>query len=181
MFFLVNLNHVLLTNMIFLKKPFTPTVNIGEIKTFNVYGKSFTRLQAVYLSGSPYENQTFYNPFSSVPRLSALYPGFSGVKLLSSQYTTNFQNTITFTVPRPTLSGYIDVIAQNPAGYGTVTQYVVKDLYSGTLPLTAARPWALGIQVLSAGGAVLPTGQIYTIAGDIIITISTQDNIVIIE
>lgn len=134
---------------ILLKKPYTPTVFTSASKSFNVYGKSFMELQAIYLSGAPYSNQTFYNPFSAVPKLSAHYPGFYGVKLLSSEYTTNFDNTITFTMPSAVNAGYVDVIAQNPAGYGTLTQYVIKEPFSGTLSLSTARPWSLGIKVLS--------------------------------
>lgn len=160
-----------------LTKPYTPVVFTSATKTFNVYGKSFMRLEAVYLSGHPYENQTFYNPFSAVPKLSATYPGFFGVKLSSTQYTTNFDNTITFTMPSATRAGYVDVIVQNPAGYGKLTQYVIKTLYSNELTQLQHRPWSLGIKVLSGVETGIPEGQIYTIAGDILITIS-GDNIV---
>ena len=131
------------------KKFITPRVNIGETKTFNVYGKSFFRVTNVYLSGYPYQNQTFYNPFSSVPKLSASYPGFFGVKLLSSQYTSNNENTVTFTMPSATRPGYVDIIVENPAGYGKLTQYVVKYLYSGEQTQVQLRPWSSGIEVLS--------------------------------
>jgi hypothetical protein len=151
-----------------LKKPYTPVVFTSAEKTFNVYGKSFMRLEAVYLSGVPYENQTFYNPFSGTPKLSAHYPGFFGIKLSSVRYTTNFDNTITFTMPSATRGGYVDIIVQNPAGYGKLTQYVIKEPYSSTLPLSALRPWTLGIKVLTK----IPEGQIFTISGDILVTIS---------
>lgn len=136
--------------MILLKKPYTPVVFTSATKEFNVYGKSFMRLEAVYLSGHPYENQTFYNPFSSVPKLSASYPGFFGVKLSSTQYSTNFDNTITLTMPSATRPGYVDVIVQNSAGYGKLTQYVVKDLYNNIQTQLDLRPWALGVKVLTA-------------------------------
>ena len=136
--------------MILLKKPYTPFVFTSATKDFNVYGKSFMRLEAVYLSGYPYENQTFYNPFSASPKLSAHYPGFFGIKLSATQYSTNFDNTITFSMPSATRAGYVDIIVQNPAGYGRLTQYVVKEPYTGNVPLSTLRPWSPGISVLTA-------------------------------
>lgn len=119
----------------------------GLSAAYNVYGKSFMQLKAVYLSGAPLSGTSFYNPFSAVPRLSALYPGFVAYKLLSSEYSTNFDNIITINVPAPIQPGYIDVIAQNPAGYGTLTQFVIKEPYSGAQPLSTLRPWMYGIKV----------------------------------
>ena len=146
----------------------------GLSAIFNVYGKSFTRLNAVYLSGTPITNSTFYNPFSAVPRLSANYPGFSGYKLSPSEYTTNFDNTITINIPAPSATGYIDVIAQNPAGYGILTQYVIKELYNNILTQEQLRPWFSGVQVLSGvKGAVVD--YIFAIDGDSLITISGDD------
>jgi hypothetical protein len=106
------------------------------------------RLQAVYLSGAPYNNQTFYNPFSAVPKLSANNPGFTALKLPSSQYTTNNDNTISITIPPTINTGYIDVIIQNPAGYGVFSRCVIKDSYSGQQTQQELRPWSSGIQVL---------------------------------
>ena len=122
----------------------------GLSATYDVYGRSFMRLNAVYLSGAPVANTTLYNPFSSVPKLSAHYPGFTAYKLSSSEYSTNFDNTITVKIPAPIAAGYIDVIGQNPAGYGTLTRFVIKEPYSGTQPLSTLRPWMYGINILSA-------------------------------
>ena len=122
----------------------------GLSASYNVYGRSFMRLEAVYLSGVPLSGiTTFHNPFSAVPKLSAHYSGFTAYKLLSSEYSTNFDNTITIKVPAPVQAGYIDVIAQNPAGYGTLTRFVIKESYSGTQPLSTLRPWMFGVKVLS--------------------------------
>jgi hypothetical protein len=135
--------------MILLKKPYTPVVFTSASKTFNVYGRSFFRVTNVYLSGYPYENQTFYNPFSALPKLSANYPGFFGVKLSSTQYQSNNDNTVTFTMPSATRAGYVDIIVENPAGYGKLTQYVIKEPYSGTQTQLELRPWSSGVKVLS--------------------------------
>ena len=135
--------------MILLKKPYTPVTYVGLSATFNVYGKSFMQLQAVYLSGRPLSGTTLYRPFSAIPKLSAVYPSFTAYKLLSSNYSTNFDNTLTINVPPPISAGYIDVIVQNPAGYGKLTQYVVKYPYSGVQTQLELRPWSSGVSVLS--------------------------------
>ena len=150
----------------------------GLSATFNVYGKSFMRLNAVYLSGAPLSGTTLYNPFSALPKLSATYPGFNGYKLPPTAYTTNFDNTITINIPAPVRAGYIDVIAQNIAGYGILTRYVVKQLYTNIQPLSTLRPWYRGIEVT---GADISTegveNQMLTITGDNLVTIS-GDNII---
>jgi hypothetical protein len=161
--------------MILLKKPYTPVVFTSASKSFNVYGKSFFKVTNVYLSGYPYQNQTFYNPFSALPKLSAHYPGFFGVKLLSSAYNSNNDNTITFTMPSATRAGYVDIIVENPAGYGKLTQYVIKEPYSGTQTQLELRPWSSGVKVLT--GVELPDLRVFTITGDILVTIG-DDNIV---
>jgi hypothetical protein len=145
--------------MILLKKPYTPVVFTSATKSFNVYGKSFFSVRNVYLSGFPYTNTTFYNPFSGVPRLSAAYPGFNAVKLLSSQYSSNNDNTITFTMPSAVRAGYVDIIVENEAGYGALTKYVIKELYGTTLTQQELRPWAFGIRVQEIP---LPQNLIYT-------------------
>lgn len=136
--------------MTLLKPPYNPTFFTGTSAAFNAYGKSFYDVQAVYLSGYPYTNTTLYNPFSSVPSLSAKYPAFTGIKLLSSQWTSNNDNTVTFMMPSASRAGYVDVIIQNQAGYGKLTQYVIKELYTGSQPLSVLRPWYQGVRVLSA-------------------------------
>lgn len=163
-----------------LKKPYTPVVFTSAVKTFKVYGKSFMQMQAVYLSGAPYNNQTFYNPFSGFRRLSADNPGFFAVKLLSSQYTTNFDNTITFTMPSAVNKGFVDVIIQNPAGYGKLTQYCVKELYTNEQTVNEIRPWSNGIRVLTgvedfAAEPTFDENQLLTIDGLYLVTIANEN------
>jgi hypothetical protein len=148
----------------------------GLSATFNVYGKSFMRLQAVYLSGAPLASTTFYNPFSAVPKLSASYPGFNGIKLPETAYSTNFENTITINMPVPVRLGFIDVIVQNPAGYGLLTRYTVKELYSQFQTLSTLRPWVNGVQVLSGLDVTIGVeNQILTISGDALVTIAGEN------
>jgi hypothetical protein len=162
--------------MILLTKPFTPIAFTGVSKTFNVYGRSFFNITNVYLSGNPYRNTTFFNPFSAVPKLSALYPGITGIRLLPTQYTTNNNNTLTITVPSAVRTGYIDIIVENPAGYGILTQYVIKDLYSNTQTLQELRPWSSGILVLTGEKVFTP---VLTINGDELITIEGEQIVTI--
>lgn len=136
--------------MTLLSKPYTPVAFTSATKSFNVYGKSFFNVTNVYLSGQPYPNTTFINTFSSVPKLSAQYPGFNAVRLLSTQYLSNNDNTITLTIPSAVNPGVVDIIVENPAGYGKLTQYVVKYRYSGEQTLLQLRPWADGVRVLTA-------------------------------
>lgn len=163
--------------MILLKKPYTPVVFTSAEKTFNIYGKSFARLEAVYLSGNVFNNQTFLNPFSAIPKLSATYPGFYGVKLLSSQYVTNFDNTITITVLSAPTEGYVDIIAQNPAGYGALTNYAIKKSYFDPQDVSTFRPWASGIKVVKNETY---DNIIVTIANETLLTIAEKDNIITI-
>jgi hypothetical protein len=141
--------------LILLKKPYTPFVFVSASRDFNVYGKSFFNITGIYLSGYPYPNMTLYSPFSASPRLSASNPAFFGVKLLSSQFTTNNDNTITLTMPSAVRPGYVDVIVQNDAGYGKITQYAIYNTInpytSGTSEYSNFTPY----QVLWKDGIVV--------------------------
>jgi len=102
--------------------PYTSLLSASN--AYNLYGQSFLEVSNVYVSGTPFTGtDTFYNPFSGYSTLSASYPGFTAVQLLTSQYTTNNENYIQFIMPPPLYPGNIDVIVQNPAGYGKLTQY----------------------------------------------------------
>lgn len=140
--------------MAFIKinKPTRPLMFTGLSATFNVYGKSFYEVTNVYLSGAPYPQSTLQNPFSGVQSLSGGYPQFTAIKLLSSEYSSNNQNIITLTAPSAVNPGNVDIIVQNDAGYGTLTQYVIKELYSGDQTLKQLRPWSDGITVLLSAG-----------------------------
>ena len=84
------------------------SVLVGTSQQFVCWGTGFEKLRNVYLSGAPLESvSTIQNPFSAYTNLSANYPAFFGVKLLSSDWTLNYNNDeIPYQVPY--LSG-IDV------------------------------------------------------------------------
>jgi len=96
--------------------------NVSASDTFTLYGKSFKNITAVYLSGNKNFNTTFYNPFSSTS-LSSTYTGFYGYQLLSSSYVSDNDTVLFFTMPSSSKAGKVNVILQNPAGYGSLTQY----------------------------------------------------------
>lgn len=166
-----------------------PTVSVNTQKAFTVYGRSFIKITNVYLSGSPLSNTTFFNPFSSVPRLSAIYKGFQGIKLQPGTYVGT-DNSITFTVPAMPRTGYIDIIVQNEAGYGSLVQHSIKvtpnPYEAGSTDynnfVSYKRPWSSGILIvkLSSTPMLLPINQTYSIEGNTMTTIQ-GDNLVTIE
>ena len=140
--------------MSIIAKPFLPPiVDPGASKSFTVFGKSFLKISGVFLSGGVFDDQTFFNPFSASVRLSAQYPGFSGIKI-NTTYTNN-NNELTFTMPSATRTGFADVILLNEAGWGKLTQFVIKSTYipfvSGTVEydnyVPYQRPWKDGIVI----------------------------------
>jgi hypothetical protein len=104
--------------------------SVLEPKTFTLYGKSFFNVTNVYLSGNTNFNTTFINPFSSVPRLSALYPGFNGVEIPSDTFLSNNQDVITFTMPSAVNAGKVDIFVRNEAGYGSLTEHTPKHTFN---------------------------------------------------
>lgn len=96
----------------------------SAFKSFTVYGNSFYTVRNVYLSGSSYKNSVIQNPFVTNPKLSAQYPSFTGIKLLSTEYIQHGETELFFVMPSATLPGLVDVIIQNDAGYGLLTKNV---------------------------------------------------------
>jgi hypothetical protein len=151
-----------------------PVIQVNTSKTFTVYGKSFFRVSGVYLSGSDgvYENTTFFDPFSASPKLSS-YGGFFGVQLSAGLYQSNNNNELKFTTIPAICSGYVDVILQNEAGWGALTQFVVKSTqnpytsgsfeYNNYTPYQ--RPWKDGLIVNST-----TTSLSYLSAGTLMLT-----------
>ena len=96
----------------------------------SLLGKYFIKPGNVYLSASNpsmLSGVHLVGSFSAVPKLSATYPPFYGEKLESFSY--NNDNIINFTLPYiPLQPGYLDVIVENEAGYGKITEgYFVKE------------------------------------------------------
>jgi hypothetical protein len=120
--------------------PYYTTLSTSN--TFTLYGKSFIDVTNVYVSGAPFKGlDTYYNPFSSLSSLSAHYPGFSAVQIPSTSITNIDFNSLSFVMPSAVKAGYVDVIVQNPAGYGTLVQNASAAYPSYPLP------WVKGILI----------------------------------
>lgn len=132
-----------------------PVIAVNTSRTFAVYGESFFNITSVYLSGYPYENLTFYNPFSAIRQLSSQNPGFYALKLNTLQYSID-ENVLIVTLPPPTRFGFIDIILENEAGWGNLKQFVAHSTsnpYPPDHPLRDSwepfiKPWENGIKVI---------------------------------
>lgn len=91
-----------------------------------LYGNMFESLCSLYVSGSDgvYDNMTWQNPASGNFRISAMYPGFSGVEI--DNWLTYGDNRLSFVLPPPLSAGNIDVIVFTEAGYGLLTEDSVR-------------------------------------------------------
>ncbi len=134
-----------------------PHANPGVIQQFNAWGTGFEKITNVYLSGSPLQQfSTLQNPFSSVPKLSADYPAFMGVKLLSSEWAYNGDSFMTFVMPSANSAGFVDLIVENKGGYGLLTKNVRVNTFNPYSPENAMHdifvpyqmPYLSGIQVI---------------------------------
>jgi hypothetical protein len=96
----------------------------NNFKTIEIYGKSFFEVRNVYLSASDesmFDNITLYNPFSSILNMENKYPAFRGIVV--PEFTLYNENYLTFDLPQnPKVSGNIDIIVENEAGYGILTR-----------------------------------------------------------
>ena len=94
-------------------------------------GRGYTKINNVYLSGSPLSAEsTFQHPFSSAQSLSASYPGFNAVKLSSSEWSYDKNSIMSFASPSVSASGFLDLIIQGPAGYGSLKENVRIDTFN---------------------------------------------------
>lgn len=101
------------------------SANVGILQQFDVWGAGLERVTNVYLSGTPLSSiSTLQDPFSANSALSANYPAFSAVKLLSSEWAFNRDNYVTFVLPPTESSGKLELIIENPGGYGKLTESV---------------------------------------------------------
>jgi hypothetical protein len=121
-----------------------------------VNGRGFTKINNLYLSGDQLSGfSTFYSPFSS-SSLSAAYPGFSALKIPSSSWRSNREDTLSFIFPEFNVSGFVDLIVEGPAGYGLLTKTTRVNNFNpyptGSLGHTSYIPYQFpfskGIQVI---------------------------------
>lgn len=114
------------------------TAKVGKLQQFKMFGSSFINITNVYLSGAPLSTVlTTQNPFSSVPALSAKYPTFEGFALPSTMWSFNNDNFITFIMPSAASTGFVDIIVENEAGYGSLTQFTRVNTFNPFLSSTS--------------------------------------------
>jgi hypothetical protein len=126
-------------------RPFVPMINPYiypanmDDRTFTIYGDMYDWVTNLYVSGSPGvfltapsamdmsavsgKYITYHDLFVDNIKLSAVYPGFSGIEVSNWNHKSNTE--ITFTMPSAVGSGKIDIIAMNEAGLG----YLTTDAY----------------------------------------------------
>ena len=135
-------------------KPYTivivsPPLESTQILDIIVKGKPFFNLKNIYLSASNeqmFDGITLYDPFSSVLKLSAKNLPFNGVKIPIFTYLENY---ISFTLPQtPKTEGYFDIIVENEAGYGKLTQgSIIPFLSAYNGDIVTQKPCISGIRV----------------------------------
>lgn len=101
---------------------------------FALYGNMFQFTSGIFVSGSPgvfpvsqYVSavsawtwgESFVDIFSSFPKLSATYPGFSAAPITA--WEVQGEKSLTFTMPSAANIGFVNVIVWNEAGYGQLT------------------------------------------------------------
>lgn len=114
------------------------TIGAQLEREFTITGKMMDYVQSVYLSSTDWNmfNYTTTGDFlTSGPNLvsafsvssfaaSAAYPPFTGIELLSSNWTSDkYHTTFKFT---PALSGIFDVVLVNKAGYGIMSNDCIR-------------------------------------------------------
>jgi len=137
--------------------------SVGQVKQFNVVGAAFTVVNNVYLSGYPLEYlSSLQNPYANSPELSAQYPPFTAVKLLSSDWNYDRDTFLSFVMPPPQCTGRVDVIIEGPAGYGKLTEFTRVNTFNPFLTSSPQYnsfvpyqfPFLEGIEVRTAEGLV---------------------------
>lgn len=131
---------------------------LSSIPEILITGRSFLNITNVYLSSDP-TNQNFQgctfsspivyvNPFSKISNLSANNPGFSGVDISDYLVVLN-ENYIVLDIPNIfTNDGYFDIVIQNEAGFGILSQdsrLISNDIIN---PDNLQKPCVNGIEVI---------------------------------
>jgi hypothetical protein len=116
----------------------SPSLSSNQVKSIIITGKSFLNLRNVYLSASnttifTNSNYQYFDPFSSVSKLSLTNKGFSGIVI--ENFTVISEKYVIFDLPDEIFYsiGYkkpfnckLDVIIENEAGYGLLTRDSIK-------------------------------------------------------
>jgi hypothetical protein len=112
-----------------------PYMVVGFAQTFTIQGYMFKNTTAVYLSGGPnvYNHTsalsaiTAFDLFSNASSLTgrdlaSQFPAFSGYRLDSTEWHVVDDNHITVSLSAAQLTGYVDLVIANIAGYSLLSQ-----------------------------------------------------------
>jgi hypothetical protein len=124
-------------------KAISPSIGWTNLsgQQYNLVGDMFQFVTNMGVSGIPVDMYTFapsglvgsaipasaynlYNPFVSSHSLSSLYTSFSAVSV--TNWSIINDNNIQFTLPTPLLSGFVDIFAWGPVGFGKLTVDAIR-------------------------------------------------------
>jgi hypothetical protein len=110
----------------------------------NLFGVMFEDIKGVIVSDintQMYDTSAYeiFTPFISSKRLSSLYTSFTGVSVDNLTIADN--KTLSFTIPKPANSGYLEVVAWSDYGVGFLTTDTYRP--SGTFQF----PYSNGIEL----------------------------------
>lgn len=71
-----------------------------------------------------------FDPFMNSTKLSAVYPAFTAVPVLSTNWQHVDNNNISFSIPQTLTGGYLDVYAWDSMGLGKLTLDSRRDVYN---------------------------------------------------
>jgi hypothetical protein len=125
--------------------------NISSIDII-IKGKSFLNSKNLYLSASNinmFSYNSSYNPFltGSLTQKNS-YPAFFGIVV--PEFTIIDDKILVFNIPeQPKTTGFIDVIMENEAGYGKLTNDTVLPYVSAFRGSENLQfPWISGIEII---------------------------------
>jgi hypothetical protein len=128
----------------------SPILSANQNLEFILVG-NFLNISNLYLSASNntiFDNITFFNPFSSVEKLSGKNIPFSGIEVKNFSFTENY---LIFNFPyAPKNSGFVDVLVMNEAGYSKMSiETIVKPITACDNTLSFQKPCISGIQIVN--------------------------------
>jgi hypothetical protein len=121
-----------------------------------MWGKGFNETSNIYLSGNCLSSTSVkHDPFALFSSLSAANPPLTAVKLSTTEWSVE-ESKITFTLPALNVSGFVDILVENPSGYGSLIKNVKIDTFNPFLSGTAdfnkfknyQLPYLSGIQII---------------------------------
>ena len=135
-------------------EPYTISSGVSGNEFF-IYGKMLNYVSSICVSGTDgvYPSAYELDYFAQFPKLSSLYPPFTGVSAENIEILT--EGVAKFTLPTPQNIGYITIIPISEAGYGNLVIDSVRPTHNPYLTSMTEYftytepqfPWVSGIKV----------------------------------